>query len=161
MIDCGRWKLLIENYVLMLRKTDFAIFTVFLCVTSWDMYLTDKQFWKTSPNKVRSKSMPTGTSKQELFVTVGNAVNYCHKDIYYTCCKGPRCASETSYYKSFERNNLRQCQKQQKSSKTIYIFFGGWRGQTSEGHFSWGFFSGVGENFAGGFFPGGIFPDTK
>ena len=101
--------------------------------------------------------MPTGTSKQELFVTVGNAVNYCHKDIYYTCCKSPRCASETSYYKSFERNNLRQCQKQQKSGKTIYIFLGGGGDKRPRGIFPEGFFRGWGKILLGAFFPGAFF----
>ena len=43
--------------------------------------------------------MRPATSKQEIFVTLVNVVNYCHKDIYYRCCRGPRFASETSYHK--------------------------------------------------------------
>ena len=56
------------------------------------------------------------TSKQELFVTVVNAVNYCHnhKDIYYRCCKGSRSASGTSYYESFKRKNRKIMSKARK-----------------------------------------------
>ena len=35
------------------HKTDFAIFTVLPCVTSWAICLTDKYLWETSPNKLR------------------------------------------------------------------------------------------------------------
>ena len=45
--------------------------------------------------------MTPTTSKQEFFVTLATAVNYCHKEIYYRCCKSPTYASETSYYKKF------------------------------------------------------------
>ena len=70
------------------------------------MYLTAKYLWKTSPNRLRSKSMTHTTSKQELFVTLVTTVNYCHKEIYYRYYKGPRYASETSYYKYFETEEL-------------------------------------------------------
>ena len=83
-----------------------AIFTVLRCVTSWAMYLTAKYFWKTSPNKLRGKSTTLTTSKQELFVTLVTTVNYWHKEIYYRYCRGPRYASETSYYKKFENEQL-------------------------------------------------------
>ena len=86
---------------IILHKTDFAIFTVLPCVTSWAMCLTDKYLWKTSPDKVSRKSKTLATSKQELFVTLDNAVNYCHKEIYYRCCRGPRYVSETCCYKKF------------------------------------------------------------
>ena len=46
------------------------------------------------------------TSKQELFVTFVTTVNYCHKEIYYRYYKGPRYASETSYNKKFENEEL-------------------------------------------------------
>ena len=46
------------------------------------------------------------TSKQELFVTLVTAVNYCHKEIYHRYYRGPRYASETSYYKEFENEEL-------------------------------------------------------
>ena len=89
-----------------LHKTGFAIFAVLTCVTSWAMYLTAKYLWKTSPNKLRGKSMTHTTSKQELFVTLVTTVNYCHKDIYYRRCRGPRYPSETSYYKKFENEEM-------------------------------------------------------
>ena len=72
-----------------LHKTDFAIFAVLPCVTSWAMYLTAKYLWKTSPNKLRGKSTTPTTSKQELFVTLVTTVNYWHKEIYYRYCRGP------------------------------------------------------------------------
>ena len=80
----------------------FAIFAVLPCVTSWAMYLTAKY----SPNKLRGKSMTHTTSKQELFVTLVTTVNYCHKEIYYRYYRGPRYASEISYYKKFENEEL-------------------------------------------------------
>ena len=46
------------------------------------------------------------TSKQELFVTLVTTVNYCHMEIYYRYYRGPRCTSETSYYKKFENEEL-------------------------------------------------------
>ena len=70
------------------------------------MYLTAKYLWKTSPNRPRGKSMTHTTSKQELFVTFVTTVNYCHKEIYYRYYKGPRYASETSYNKKFENEEL-------------------------------------------------------
>ena len=70
------------------------------------MYLTAKYLWKTSPNRLRGKSMTHATSKQELFVTLVTTVNYCHKEIYYRYYRGPRYASETSYYKKFENEEL-------------------------------------------------------
>ena len=45
-------------------------------------------------------------SKQELFVALVTTVNYCHKDIYYRYCRGPRYLSETSHYKKFENEEL-------------------------------------------------------
>ena len=71
-----------------LHKTGFAIFAVLPYVTSWAMYLTAKYLWKTSPNRLRGKSMTHTTSKQELFVTLVTTVNYCHKEIYYRYYKG-------------------------------------------------------------------------
>ena len=50
---------------IILHKTDLAIFSVLRCVTSWAMCLTDKYLWKTSPNKLRSKSATPATPKQE------------------------------------------------------------------------------------------------
>ena len=44
------------------------------------------------------------TSK--LFVTFVTTVNYCHKEIYYRYYKGARYASETSYRKKFENEEL-------------------------------------------------------
>ena len=71
------------------------------------MYFTaNKYLWKTSPNKLKGKSMAHTTSKQELFVTLVTAVNYCHKEIYHRYYRGPRYASETSYYKKFENEEL-------------------------------------------------------
>ena len=78
------------------------------------------------------------TSKQDLFVTLVATVNYCHKEIYYRYYKGPRYASETSYYKKFENEEL---QDNVKSNKNLAK------------QFSWGAF------FLGGIFPGGIFPE--
>ena len=42
------------------------------------------------------------TSKQELFVTLVTAVNYCYQEIYYRYYRGPTYTSETSDYKKFE-----------------------------------------------------------
>ena len=70
------------------------------------MHLTAKYLSKTSPNKLRRKSMTHTISKQELFVTLVTIVNYCHKEIYYRYYRGPRYASETSYYKKFENEKL-------------------------------------------------------
>ena len=86
-------------WAIILHKTDFAIFTVLSCVNSWARCLTDKYLWKTSSNKLRGKFTTPATSKQQFFVTLVNAVNYCHKEIYYRCFRCPRYASETSYYK--------------------------------------------------------------
>ena len=66
-IDCGRSKLLIENYVFTgdcfalawifcitaWHKTDLAIFSVLPCVTSRALCVTDKYLLKMSPNKLR------------------------------------------------------------------------------------------------------------
>ena len=41
--------------------------------------------------------------KQELFVTLVNAVNYCHKEIYYRCCRGT--PLKLVNLKSFKTNN--------------------------------------------------------
>ena len=69
------------------------------------------------------------TSKQELFVTLVTTVNYCHKEIYYRYCRGPRYASETSYYKKFENEELQDNVKSNKNLKK---------------QFSWGaYFQGV------------------
>ena len=46
------------------------------------------------------------TSKQEFFGTFVTTVNYCHKEIYYRYYKGARYASETSYRKKFENEEL-------------------------------------------------------
>ena len=54
-------------------------------------------------NDPECKSTTTATSKPKFFVTVVNAVNYCHWEIHYRCCRGPRYASETSYYKEEQR----------------------------------------------------------
>ena len=95
------------------------------------------------------------TSKQELFVTLVTTVNYCHKEIYYRYYRGPRYASETSYYKKFENEEL---QDNVKSNKNIVK------------QFSWGtFFRGAiflgglfpGDNFLGGIFPGGFFSNLR
>ena len=86
-------------WAIILHKTDFAIFTVLLCVNSWAMRLTDKYLWKSSSNKLGGKSTTPAISKQEFFVTLVNAFNYCHKESYYRCCRCPRYASETRYYK--------------------------------------------------------------
>ena len=91
---------------IILHKTDFAIFTALPCVTSWAKCLIDKYLWKTSPNKFRGKSATPTTSKQELFVTLVTTVNCCHKEIYYRYYKGPGYASETSYYKKFENEEM-------------------------------------------------------
>ena len=89
-----------------LHKTDFAIFAVLPCVTSWAMYLSAKYVWKTSPNKLRGKCMTHTISKHKLFVILVTTVNYCFKAIYYRYCRGPRYASETSYYKKLENEEL-------------------------------------------------------
>ena len=89
-----------------LHKTGFAIFAVLPCVTSWAMYPTAKYIWKTSPSKLRGKSITHTTSKQELLVTLVTTVKYRHKDIYCRYCRGTRYASETSYYKKFENEEL-------------------------------------------------------
>ena len=77
------------------------------------MYLTAKYLWKTSPNRLRGKSMTHTTSK--LFVTLVTTVNYCHKEICYRYYKGPRYASETSYYKKFENEELQDNVKSNKN----------------------------------------------
>ena len=46
------------------------------------------------------------TFKLELFVTLVTTVNYLHKGIYYGYHRGPRYASETSYYKKFDNEEL-------------------------------------------------------
>ena len=91
---------------IILYKTDFVILTVLPCVTSCAMCRTDKYLRKTSPNKLRGKSTIPATSKQKFFVTLVNAVNYCHKEIYYRYCRGPIYASETSYYSKFKNEQL-------------------------------------------------------
>ena len=86
-------------WAIILHKRDCATFTVLPCVNSWATCLTDKYLWKTSSNKLRGKFTTPATSKQQFFVTLANAVNYCDKEIYYRCFRCPRYASETSYYK--------------------------------------------------------------
>ena len=84
-------------------------------------------------------------SKQELFVALVTTVKYCHKEIYYRYCRGPRYASETRYYKKFET-----------------IFLGGNlpRGHFSGWQFSWGaYFRGA--IFSGTYFPGAFFRTPK
>ena len=54
-------------------------------------------------------------SKQELFVALVTTVNYCHKEIYYRYYRGPRYASETSYYKKFENEELQDNVKSNKN----------------------------------------------
>ena len=46
------------------------------------------------------------TAKQELFVTVVTTVNNSHKEIYYRYYRDPRYASEISYYKKFQNEEL-------------------------------------------------------
>ena len=70
------------------------------------MYLTAKYLRKTLPNRLRGKSATHTTSKQKLCVILVTAVNYCHKEFYYRYYKGSRNASETSYYKNFENEEL-------------------------------------------------------
>ena len=65
------------------------------------MCLTDKYIWKTSPNKLGGKSTTPAASKQELFLTIVDAVSHFHKEIYYRCFRGPRYASKTSCYENF------------------------------------------------------------
>ena len=67
---------------------------------------TAKCLWKTLPNKFRGKSTTPTTSKRELYVTLVTTVNYWHKKIYYKYCMAPTYASETSYYKKFENEQL-------------------------------------------------------
>ena len=124
---------------------------------SWAMYLTAKYLWKNSPNKLRGKSTTPTTSKQELFVTLVTTVNYCHKEIYYRHCRGPRYASETSYYKKFENE-----EDNVKSNKNLVKQFSE-GGNFPGGQFSWGaFYRGSifrGPIFFGGLFSGGNFPE--
>ena len=60
------------------------------------MYLTAKYLWKTSPNKLRGKSITHTISKQEFFVALVTTVNYCHKEIYFRYYS----------YKKFENEEL-------------------------------------------------------
>ena len=118
---------------------------------SWAMYLTAKYLWKNSPNKLRGKSTTPTTSKQELFVTLVTTVNYCHKEIYYRHCRGPRYASETSYYKKFENE-----EDNVKSNKNLVKQFSGGRA-----FFLWAYFRGIifwGAVFSGAFSLGAFFP---
>ena len=131
--------------------------------------------------KSRGKSTTPATSKQELFVALANAVNYCHKEIYYRCCRDPRYTTETSYYKKFKKEQLQDNVKSNKNlTKQFFwvesivreaIFLGGIfpRGNFPGRIFLGGIFLGVnfpgdsilGGFFSGTFFPGGIFPDTQ
>ena len=98
--------------------------------------------------KLRGKSTTPSTSKQELFVTSVNVVNYCHKEIYHWCFRGPRYASETSYHRRFG-GNFPEGHFSGGQFPLGYVSGGNFPG----GSFFWGF-------FPGGFFPRGIFPDT-
>ena len=49
------------------------------------------------------ENWPTMKFFCEIFFTT---VNYWHKEIYYRYCRGPRYASETSYYNKFENEEL-------------------------------------------------------
>ena len=99
----------VRNYLLeitslweiILYKTDFATLTVLSCANSWPVCFSYRYFWKNSPNKLTGKSTTPATSKMDFCVALVNAVNYCHKCIYYKCYRGPRHTSETSYYKKF------------------------------------------------------------
>ena len=64
-------------------------------------------------------------------MTLVTTVNYCHMEIYYRYYRGPRCASETSYYKKFENDEL---QDNVKSNKNLVKQFSG--GNFPGGHFS-------------------------
>ena len=49
-------------------------------------------------------------------------ISYCHKEIYYRYCRGPRYTSETGYYKKFENeeDNVRS------NKNLVKQFSGGW-----------------------------------
>ena len=80
-------------------------------------------------------------------MTLVNTVKQCHKEIYYGCCRCPRYASETSYYKKVLKwTTVKKCQKQKKSVGGGGQFSGG---HISGGNFQWAIFSGA--FFAGHF----------
>ena len=69
---------------IILHKTDFAIFTVLPCATSWAMCLTDKYLWKSSNMRAQQH-----LNRSFLWQLLVNVVNYYHKQTYYRCCRGP------------------------------------------------------------------------
>ena len=58
-------------------------------------------------------------------MTSVNDVNCSHKEIYCRCCRGPRYTSETSYYKKFKTEQLKD---HVKSNKNLVKQFFGERG---------------------------------
>ena len=79
-------------------------------------------------------------------MTLVTTVNYCPKEIYYRYCRGPRYASETSYYKKFEneednvKSNKNQVKQFSRGNFLGALIFGGY--------------------FSGGLFSRDVFPDT-
>ena len=88
-------------------------------------------------------------------MTSVNDVNCSHKEIYCRCCRGPRYTSETSYYKKFKTEQLKD---HVKSNKNLVKQFFGERGGGGTDNFPGGNLPGG--NFPGGIFPGGIFSGT-
>ena len=136
--------------VIILHKTDFAIFTVLPCITSWAMCLTDKYLWKKSPNKLRGNSLTPPTSKGELFVTLVNTANYFHREIFKDVAGVLDSPLKLATIKNFKRNNRKIMPKAIKNSRKIFqgtIFLGEYfRGVNFpeailSGTFSGGFFS--------------------
>ena len=88
-------------------------------------------------------------------MTSVNDVNCSHKEIYCRCCRGPRYTSETSYYKKFKTEQLKD---HVKSNKNLVKQFFGERGGGGDGQFSWRQSSGW--QFSWGHISGGIFSGT-
>ena len=136
--------------------TDCSRFQFYRVSLSWAMCITDKYLWKTSPNKLRGKATTRAISKMEFFVTLVNAVNYCHKEIHCRCWRGPIYVSETSYYK--KRKNEQQKDNVDCNKNLVKQFFRGtiFRGQFSLGvYFQREIFRGA--IFSGAFFRGAFF----
>ena len=94
-------------------------------------------------------------------MTLVTTVNYRHKEIYYRYYKGPRYASETSYYKKFENEEPQDNVKSNKNLVKQFSWGAIFRGVFSVGQFSSGvYFRGAifsGAFFRGTFFPGAFF----
>ena len=93
-LEIAYWKLCLYGQLFRIRQT--SQFSLFYRVWPAELCaLLTNIFNKLIINSDANLRPP----QQELFLTLVNAVNYCHKEIYYRCCRGPRYASETSYYR--------------------------------------------------------------